>query len=335
MNFGPKNAPAVFGLAMQHIFKDLYPTGWFYQYFDDLTICGNTTKELLDRLEEVLQRMKQSNLTIKLTKCEFDKTCIDILGSRISNGSLKIQPKYLDAVKNWKLTPQNAESFLGTVNYLSKFIPKLAELTKPIREIVERSPEKKGGLKQPKRSINDKEVQQNFEKIRTIILEDPELKGIDPMKPVIIRTDASEIAGGAVLLQNDKQGLRPRAYYSTTFTESERKWKSMVRKEALVMRKALQFFSHDIKCLKPGWITVQTDNQTLKHMIGKAKQHEDIEVQSAAYEIAMLNANIEHISGKNNYIADFLSQKDKRNKNPNDIERLIVGIVDDEFIIIK
>ena len=64
-----------------------------------------------------------------------------------------------------KLTPQNAESFLGMVNYLSRFIPNLAELTKPIREIVERPKEKKGGLKPPKRSVTDELVQKNFEKI--------------------------------------------------------------------------------------------------------------------------------------------------------------------------
>ena len=165
MNFGPKNAPAVFGAAMQKIFGNLYPTGWFYQYFDDLTICGNTTQELIERLEIVLQKMIEYNLTVKLTKCEFDKESIDILGSRISRGKLTIHPKYLDAVKNWKLTPQNAESFLGMTNYLSKFIPGLAELTKPIREVVQRPPEKKGGLKRAKRSIDDKEVQLNFEKI--------------------------------------------------------------------------------------------------------------------------------------------------------------------------
>jgi hypothetical protein len=147
MNFGPKGAPATFASAMQMIFGDLYPTGWFFQYFDDLTICGNTTKELKDRLRIVMQKMKKYNLKVKLTKCDWEKETIDVLGARISNGHVKIQPKYLEAVKTWKLTPQNAESFLGMVNYLSRFIPNLAELTKPIREIVKRPEGKKGGLK--------------------------------------------------------------------------------------------------------------------------------------------------------------------------------------------
>src|SRR5262249_26508675 len=146
-----------------------------------------------------------------------------------------------------------------TVNYLSKFIPKLAELAKPIREV-----------HQNKKRLEDKQVKENFEKIWKIIIGDPELKGINPQEPVIIRTDASEIAGGAVLLQKEKGILKPRGYFSTTFTETEKKWKSMVRKEALVMRKAIQHFIKDIKCLRPGWITtIQTDNQTLKNMLRK------------------------------------------------------------------
>ena len=147
----------------------------------------------------------------------------------------------------------------------------------------------------------------------------------------LINSNILEIAGGAVLLQDDHGKLRPRAYYSTTFTNTERKWKSMIRKEALVIRKAIQFFKKDIKCITPGWITIQTDNQTLRNMIKKFTQYEDDEVQSAAYEVSMVSANIEYILGKENYIADFLSQKEKR-ENPNEIDRILVGIIDDKYI---
>ena len=42
---------------------------------------------------------------------------------------------------------------------------------------------------------------------------------IDPNLPVIIQTDASETAGGAVLLQKENDKLTPRGYYSYTFTQ--------------------------------------------------------------------------------------------------------------------
>jgi len=98
------------------------------------------------------------------------------------------------------------------------------------------------------------------------------------------------------------------------------------------MRKAIQHFIKDIKCLQPGWIIIQTDSKTLKDMLKKRTQHEDDEVQQAAYEISQIFAEIEHISGKENFIADFLSQKDKK-KQPHDVERLLVGIIDNPDII--
>ena len=110
-------------------------------------------------------------------------------------------------------------------------------------------------------------------------------EGIDPNKPVIIRTDASDVAGGAVLLQKDQGILRPRGYFSFTFTATEQKWRSTVRKEALAIRKAIQHFKKDIKCLRPEWITIQTDSQTIKNMVKKPMQRDDDEVQAAAFEI--------------------------------------------------
>jgi len=223
-------------------------------------------------------------------------------------------------------------------NYLSRFIPNLAELTIPIRNVVKRPPEKKGGLKTPKLTINDKSVKENFEKIRQMILNDPKLKGIDPRKPVVIRTDASEIAGGAVLMQYEKdlrgiKMLKPKAYYSITFTKSERNWKSIPRKEALVIRKAIEHFKKDIKCLKPGWITIQTDSQAIKDALKKPKQHDDEEIQYAAYEVNQIFANIEHIKGKDNYIADFLSGKDKTQKiTKPDYKRILVTFLDKPYI---
>ena len=106
----------------------------------------------------------------------------------------------------------------------------------------------------------------------------------------------------------------------------------MVQKEALVMRKAVQYFIKNIKCLRPGWIIIQTDSKTLKGMLRKRTQYEDDEVQQAAYEISQILAEVEHISSKENFIADFLSQKKKVKQHDNE-KRLMVGIIDNPYII--
>src|SRR5947208_15700533 len=73
MPFGPKGAPGIFATAMQQTFQDLYPTGWFGQYFDDLTVAANSEQELLSRLVMVFERIKAKKLTVKLIKCDWNK----------------------------------------------------------------------------------------------------------------------------------------------------------------------------------------------------------------------------------------------------------------------
>jgi len=93
----------------------------------------------------------------------------------------------------------------------------------------------------------------------------------------------------------------------------EQKWRSTVRKEALAIRKAIQHFKKDIKCLRPGWITIQTDSQTIRDMVKKPMQHDDDEIQAAAFEVNQLSANIEYIPGKDNFMADFLRSDSRMN----------------------
>ena len=69
-------------------------------------------------------------------------------------------------------------------------------------------------------------------------------------------------------------------------------------------------------------------------MVKKPMQHDDDEIQAAAFEVNQLSANIEYIPGKDNFMADFLSQKQKKNKI-DDADRLLVGIIDNPDIIIK
>ena len=79
---------------------------------------------------------------------------------------------------------------MGLLNYMTSFIPRLAELAKPIREVF-----------QNKRKIDEEIVKKNFKIIQQIITQDPYLKMIEPRKSIKIQTDASEKATGAVLLQ--------------------------------------------------------------------------------------------------------------------------------------
>src|SRR5436305_1868725 len=145
---------------------------------------------------------------------------------------------------------------MGLLNYMTGFILRLAELAKPIREVF-----------QNKRKIDDEIVLKNFKIIQQIITQDPYLKMIEPRKPIKIQTDTSEKATGAVLLQQDNKGIWiPRGYYSYTFTPTEQKWNSTVRKEAKAIANAIKHFQKDLP-IGIGQIIIETDSNTLVNML--------------------------------------------------------------------
>ena len=66
----------------------------------------------------------------------------------LTESGIKPDPKKVEAIHNWP-TPKNITellSFLGSVNYLSQFIPELSHLRKPLQTFVKKDSELSGLL---------------------------------------------------------------------------------------------------------------------------------------------------------------------------------------------
>ena len=86
-------------------------------------------------LRDVLQRLKDNNLRLNKDKCEFSKSEIRFYGHIFSFSDVKSDPKKVEAIGNAS-QPQNAsdiKSLLGITQYVSRFIPKYATITAPLR----------------------------------------------------------------------------------------------------------------------------------------------------------------------------------------------------------
>ena len=80
---------------------------------------------------------RKNNLTLNPDKMQFRLPNISFFGHSWSDKGLSADPKKIEALKRMKI-PQDVEtmrSFLGLINYLNQFSPKLAELSDPLREI--------------------------------------------------------------------------------------------------------------------------------------------------------------------------------------------------------
>ncbi|GJP80063.1 hypothetical protein CLOP_g10298 [Closterium sp. NIES-67] len=253
MPFGLTNAPSTFQLTMNGVFRDLLDKCVII-YLDDILIYSKTREQHLKVLEAVFQRLQQHRLITKGSKCEFLKQELEFLGHVISTEGIRIDPKKLWAIQEWKppTNLQQLQSFLGFVNYVRRFIPNMAGLTGPLTDLLQKGNFYEWGEKQ----------QAAFEALKNLLMSPPVLRIADPERPFEVITDASDIAIGAVLMQDFGNGLQPIAYESRKMQSAERNY-PVHDKEMLAIVHAFKIW----RCYLTGAdVTVRTDHKSLQYL---------------------------------------------------------------------
>ena len=95
----------------------------------------NTT---VDSYIAVLKRLDGAGTTLNAEDCEFSNKEVKLAGYVLNKEGIKSDPKKTESIQDMD-TPQNVSDvrrFLGMVNQLGKYVPHLAENTKPIRDLL-------------------------------------------------------------------------------------------------------------------------------------------------------------------------------------------------------
>jgi hypothetical protein len=230
MPFGLCNAPATFQSLMNDILRP-YLDQFVVVYLDDILIFSKTLEEHVKHIDLVLTALKRSKLYAGIKKCAFGLKETEFLGHIIGSNRIKMDPKKVAAVQDWPV-PRNVHdvrAFLGLTGYYRRFIHHYAHKALPLNELTK---------KDVKWSWTDKH-QESFEQLKTALISAPVLAIPDPTQPYEVFTDASGFAIGAVLLQNQGQGLQPVAYLSCKLNPAECRYPTGDR-EMLAIYYALQ-----------------------------------------------------------------------------------------------
>ena len=128
MFFGMTNLPATFQVIMNEILRDLVNESKVAVFVDDILVGTKTEKEHDEIIEEILRRLEENNLYVKLEKCIWKVRKIGFLGVVIGPNRIEIEKKKVDGVLSWP-EPKNIKDirrFLGLANFYRRFIKDFA-----------------------------------------------------------------------------------------------------------------------------------------------------------------------------------------------------------------
>ena len=231
LNFGVTCAAELF---QNHIAEAIAAVPNALNTSDDIMVYGKDQREHDEALEGVLQALVNRNLTLNKGKCEFNKPSIEFYGFVFGKDGISPDVKKVEAVKKME-TPKTAKevrSFLGLTNYVSRFIPQYANITKPLRDLT----------KKDTPWMWKEEQQEAFEKLKELLSKSTTVSYFNPKAKTELVVDAGPFGLGAILTQTGK-GDAPKvvAYASRALTDTESRY-SQTEREALAIVWACEYF---------------------------------------------------------------------------------------------
>ena len=252
--FGLANAPASFQDAMETIFSDMLDRGLLINMHDFL-IYSETEEKHTQIVLEVLRRLEENNLAIAPGKSEWHASRAEFLGYIISSEGIEVAQDKIEIIVEWpKLKcKQDIQMFLGLGNFYLWFFEGFARTMKPITDLL------RNGV--PYEWSH--ECAKPFQDFKDQVTKAQILKHFEPTLQIVVETDASDFAIGAVLSQVINGWLHPIACYSRKVEKAEINY-DIWDKELLAIVAALK----ELKRYLEGahhQIQIHTDHKNLEY----------------------------------------------------------------------
>jgi len=113
------NSLAMFQTMMNKILWDLINTGKVASFIDNVIIGTETKKEYDELIEEVVKKLAENDLYVKLEKCKWKVREVGFLGVVIGPEKIKMKEEKVKEVLNWP-TPKcikDIQKFLRLADY--------------------------------------------------------------------------------------------------------------------------------------------------------------------------------------------------------------------------
>ena len=299
-------SPSTFQRVMEYLFSDMNMVKLLL-YLDDVLVFSSSFTDHLERLEEVLTRLKSAGLKLNGKKCKLFQSEVTYLGHVVSSKGIAVEPSKIDKIRLWPV-PQNQEqlaSFLGLASYHRRFISGFSKLAAPLHAL--KCSWGKGGNTGSTMKVDwTPEADLSFQALKQALTNAPVLAYPKFDRGFVLEVDASFKGLGACLSQyDDNDQLHPVCYASRGLRGSERRYPdySSFKLELLGLKWAVVDKFGDL--LLGHHCEVLTDNNPLAHLrtarLGATEQR-------WVAKLAPYNLTIKYRSGRTNLVADALSR---------------------------
>nr|KYP61753.1 polyprotein [Cajanus cajan] len=139
--FGLKVAPSLFQKAITKILEPLLDNAIIY--IDDILLFSKDMESHKRLLSQFLERANLYGIMFSEKKIQLAQQEIDFLGMKFSQGSYQPQPHIAEELLNFpeeNLSVKKIQQFLGIINYIRDFIPKVARYTSPLSKLLKKNP---------------------------------------------------------------------------------------------------------------------------------------------------------------------------------------------------
>ena len=297
--YGLKGLPNFLKKQMSTFFKTLIEQGFALVYIDDILLLSDSKEHMFQLIEQLHIISTKNNLKLAPEKSFFLLLKVKFLGHEIGYNTIKPIHSKLAAIH--KIPSPNGKvalmSFIGALNFYTKFIEKLHINLKPFYDLLhENTPWK----------WTD-EHESLFQKLKMSLTSETELTIPNTKHPFFITVDASLIGLGAVLFQlNEQNKMKVMSYNYRILNPQEQNFSTLDR-ELLGIVHALQIYEFLITS-SPHPIHNFTDHKPLLHCFTKKGNLSPRFFRAQNQLTKFSKLQIIHTPGKNICVADMLSR---------------------------
>ena len=267
---------------------------------------GRTKEEFNSNVISFLDRCVKEHIHLNSDKVQINTNNVPFYGHVLTKDGIQPDMSKVKLILDWPI-PENQkelQQFMGSVNYLSKFLAFLSDLHAPLQLL----------LKKDSEFIWTDTHIIAFNHLKEHVSNDVKLQFFDCSKPLFIEVDASKCGIGAAMLQSDPimrntstseipDNLRPISYASKTLSDTESNYLNNER-ELLGVVFAVLHFKH-FTYRRP--VTIISDHKPLVSLFKKSLTSSSPHLSRMLLQILDYNLNIVYQEGSKMHLSDAIS----------------------------